>query len=205
MSSRPKRPHHLDPHDVPPRRLSDYPVRHPPGCRCQHCSPLPGPVDKPRDVIPVPATLGPFGPRSTAPFDDPTNLVLPIIRRPGFVTSIVGIAYARDATGIGPVGGQTPRHAVYIALARLNDDGSVANDAPRAVLVDRPLATGIRFFTVLSDGERSVVPPYDGGGGDPYGFVISTGSVVGQPGRLQYWWRWVPRDNRNIPLGETPG
>ena len=69
---------------------------------------------------------------------------------------------------------------------------SVADDSDRVILVNRAL----RFFTILSDGERSVVPPYIEGGDEPYGFVISTDTVLGQPGRLRYWWRFVPRDSR---------
>jgi len=133
-----------------------------------------------------------MGPTSTPFFDDPTNLVLPIERNEGMVASILGVAYYRadpTAPGFGPIPLAAPLVPVYLAVAELNDDLTARSDSPRAVLVDR----AIRHFTIWSDGERSAVPPFRGGGKQPYGFVISTGTGGDYMGRLMYWWRWVPR------------
>ena len=160
------------------------------------CTPFPGTNCV---TTPVPPTVGPMGPTISPVFEQATDLVVPIERNEGMVASILGVAYFRTPPGTAtPL--FTPLHPVYIALAQLNDDGTVDPQSPRAILVN----SQVRFFTVLSDGERSVVPPFVGGGGAPYGFVISTRWPPGteiQPGRLMYWWRWVPRATGYPSLG----
>jgi len=157
------------------------------------CTPFPGTNCV---TTPVPPTVGPMGPMSTPPFDDATNVVLPIERNEGMVASILGIAYFRTGPG-GPIPLAVPLHSVYIAIAELNENLTANPEAPRAILVDQQ----VRFFTLLSDGERSVVPPFVGGGKRPYGLVVSTGTVPRFPGRLMYWWRWVPRATGYPGLG----
>lgn len=153
------------------------------------CTPFPGTHCV---TTPVPPTVGPMGPTSTGFFDDVTNLVLPIERNEGMVASILGVAYFRadpNDPGSGPFPLAAPLVPVYLAIAELNEDGTASAASPRAVLVNDT----IRHFTIWSDGERSAVPPFRGGGKAPYGFVISTGTGGDQLGKLMYWWRWVPR------------
>lgn len=50
-------------------------------------------------------------------------------------------------------------------------------------------------FSILSDGERSIVPPFVGGGASPYGLVVTSAGVFGQPGTLRAYLRWMPRTN----------
>jgi hypothetical protein len=120
----------------------------------------------------------------TAKFGAVQNLVLPIPRRDGYYPAILGIGYARDTIG------QTALHLVRIFFGQLNDAGSFDTDAGKYILVEGD----IRFFTVLSDGERSICPPFVGGGAAPYGLGI-TAADTGDMGQLRAYLRWMPRTN----------
>jgi hypothetical protein len=135
---------------------------------------------------------------ATPKFDDPLNLVLPIPRRHGYYAAILGIGYARDDGG---VAGAVPLHETRIALEQLNDAGAAFTEAGKYVLVSQE----IRFFTILSDGERSVVPPYVGGGAAPYGLVITSVGIGGVLGQLRAYLRWMPRTNAYPALGVPHG
>lgn len=151
----------------------------------------------PRDGQPTdhyPPSLAGVFEISTVKFDDPLNLVLPIPRRPNYYAGLLGIAYSRD-TGGTPLA--TPLHNTYIALEELTAAGAVSTTAGKFVLVD----SAIRFFTILSDGERSVVPPFVGGGAAPYGLVISSVGIGGTLGQLRAYFRWMPRTNGYPDLG----
>lgn len=145
------------------------------------------PPDAPCTVASPPTLAGVFE-VATPKFDDPLNLVLPIPRRVGYYAGVLGISYARDNGGV-PLA--TPLHNVRIAFEELNDAGATFTEGGKYVLVNRM----IRFFSILSDGERSVVPPFNGGGAKPYGLVVSSAGVFGQPGQLRAYLRWMPRTN----------
>ncbi len=145
------------------------------------------PADAPCAVGTPPPLVGVFE-VSTPKFDDPLNLVLPLPRRDGYVPAILGVGYSRD---FGGVPGDVPLHNVYIAFEELNDAGATFTAGAKYVLVDQP----IRFFTILSDGERSVVPPFVGGGAAPFGLVVSSVAVGGVLGQLRAYIRYMPRTN----------
>ena len=116
-----------------------------------------------------------------------TNFALPIPRRHGYYPAILGVGYARDGGGV-PLA--VPLHPVRIAFEQLDDAGLVVPGGAKYVLVDRE----IRFFSILSDGERSVCPPFVGGGADPFGLVLSY--IGGEfPGQLRCYFRYMPRSN----------
>jgi hypothetical protein len=125
---------------------------------------------------------------ATPKFDDPLNLVLPLPRRVGYYPAVLGVGYARDGGGEPLV---VPPHATYIAFEELNDAGAPFVGGGKYVLVDAE----IRFFSILSDGERSVVPPFNGGGAKPYGLVVSSVGIGGTEGQLRAYLRWMPRTN----------
>ena len=135
---------------------------------------------------------------ATVAFDDPTNLVLPIPRRQGYYAGILGIAYARDNSGV-PL--STPLHGVYIAFEELNDAGARSVEGAKYILLDRQ----VRFFSVLSDGERSLCPPFVGGGAAPFGLVVSSVGVGDAMGRLRCFFRWMPKTNAYPALPVGPG
>ena len=134
----------------------------------------------------------------TVPFDDVTNLVLPIPRRQGYYAGILGLSYARDNTGL-PL--TTPLHDVYIAFEQLNDAMARTIDGAKYILVDQQ----VRFFSVFSDGERSICPPFVGGGAAPFGLVVSSVGVSEAPGRLRCFFRWMPKTNAYPALPTGPG
>lgn len=148
------------------------------------CEPPPG---APCTIASPPTLAGVFE-IQTPKFDDPLNLVLPLPRRAGYYPAVLGVGYARDTGGV-PVA--TPLHDTYIAFEELNDANASFVGGGKYVLVDR----AIRFFSILSDGERSVVPPFNGGGAKPYGLVISSVGIGGRPGQLRAYLRWMPRTN----------
>lgn len=125
---------------------------------------------------------------NTPEFDDPLNLVLPIPRRVGYYAGILGVSYSRDDGGVALA---TPLHNVRIAFEELNDAGATFVGNGKFILVNRQ----VRFFSILSDGERSVVPPFVGGGASPYGLVVTSTGVENQPGTLRAYLRWMPRTN----------
>jgi hypothetical protein len=139
-------------------------------------------------AVESPVTLAGVFEIQTPKFDDPLNLVLPLPRRAGYYAGILGVSYSRDDGGV-PLA--TPLHNAYIALEELNDAGATFLTGGKYVLVNRQ----IRFFTILSDGERSVVPPFNGGGAKPYGLVISSAGTGGTLGQLRAHLRWMPRTN----------
>jgi len=145
------------------------------------------PHDAPCVVSSPPPLVGVFE-VETPKFDDPLNLVLPLPRRDGYYAAVLGIGYARDTAGE-PLA--TPLHDTYIAFEELNDAGGSFVTGGKYVLVDQQ----IRFFSILSDGERSVVPPFNGGGAKPYGLVISSVGIGGTLGQLRAYLRWMPRTN----------
>lgn len=145
------------------------------------------PAGAPCVVSSPPPLVGTFAVQ-TVKFDDPLNLVLPIPRRGGYYAAILGIGYARDDGG---VPSSVPLHATRIAFEQLNDAGAVTVAGAKFVLVDR----AIRFFSIFSDGERSLCPPYVGGGEDPFGLVISSVGAGGLDGQLRAFFRWMPRTN----------
>lgn len=153
---------------------------HPDGC-CEQ------PPDAPCTVASPPTLAGVFE-IATDPFDDPLNLVLPIPRRQGYYAGILGISYTRDDGGVAL---STPLHDVRIAFEQLNDAGATFLGNGKYMLVNRQ----VRFFSILSDGERSVVPPFVGGGAAPYGLVVTSAGVGGQLGTLRAYLRWMPRTN----------
>ena len=90
-----------------------------------------------------------------------------------------------------------PLHAVTVQLVALNADNSFTPAASAGYTLVDDL---IRFFTILSDGERSVVPPFIGGGANPYGVFFNwEPGVVGQ-GQVRVYGRWMPRTNAYPPL-----
>jgi hypothetical protein len=146
-----------------------------------------GLLDAPVTVA-SPVTLAGVFEIATAPFDDPLNLVLPIPRRVGYYAGILGLSYTRDDGGL-PL--TTPLHDVRIAFEQLNDAGAAFLGNGKYMLLNRQ----VRFFSILSDGERSIVPPFVGGGAAPYGLVITSAGVFEQPGTLRAYFRWMPRTN----------
>ena len=149
-----------------------------------YCEP---PPDAPCTVSSPPTLAGVFE-VATPKFDDPLNLVLPLPRRAGYYPAVLGVGYARDDGGLPLV---TPLHDVYIAFEELNDAGASFLGGGKYVLVN----SRIRFFSILSDGERSVVPPFNGGGAKPYGLVITSVGTGGDLGQLRAYLRWMPRTN----------
>ena len=139
-------------------------------------------------TIASPPTLAGVFEIQTPKFDDPLNLVLPLPRRVGYYAGILGISYSRDDGGV-PLA--TPLHDTYIAFEELDDTDAVVVTNGKYVLVNQQ----IRFFSILSDGERSVVPPFNGGGAKPYGLVISSAGTGGPLGQLRAYLRWMPRTN----------
>jgi len=116
------------------------------------------------------------------------NFVLKIPRREGYYPAILGVGYARDGGGA-PLA--VPLHPVRIAFEEIDDAGAIVSDGAKFVLVDDT----IRFFTILSDGERSICPPFVGGGADPFGLVLSfVGGGEGEA-QLRAYFRWMPRTN----------
>lgn len=148
------------------------------------CEPPPG---APCTVASPPTLAGVFE-VATPKFDDPLNLVLPLPRRVGYYPAVLGVGYSRDDGGVPLL---TPLHATYIAFEELNDAGASFVAGGKYVLVDGE----IRFFSILSDGERSVVPPFNGGGAKPYGLVVSSVGTGGTLGQLRAYLRWMPRTN----------
>jgi hypothetical protein len=142
------------------------------------------PTDAPCTVASPPTLAGVFE-VATPKFDDPLNLVLPLPRRAGYYPAILGVGYARDDGGLPLV---TPLHDTYIAFEELDDTGAAFLGGGKYILVN----SKIRFFSILSDGERSVVPPFNGGGAKPYGLVI-TSVGTGEPGQLRAYLRFMPR------------
>lgn len=152
----------------------------------QNCDPPPGAPCALGFPVPLVGTFEVASPK----FDDPLNLVVPIPRRDGYYAAILGIGYARDGGGE-PLA--VPLHNTYIAFEQLNDSGAAFAGAAKYVLLDRQ----VRFFTILSDGERSLCPPYVGGGAAPFGLVISSDGT-GAPaldGQLRAYLRWMPKTN----------
>ena len=149
-----------------------------------YCEP---PPDAPCTVASPPTLAGVFE-VATPKFDDPLNLVLPLPRRAGYYPAVLGVGYARDDGGLPLV---PPLHDVYIAFEELNDAGASFLGGGKYVLVN----SRIRFFSILSDGERSVVPPFNGGGAKPYGLVITSVGTGGDLGQLRAYLRWMPRTN----------
>lgn len=155
------------------------------------------PADAPVTVA-SPVTLAGVFEVETDKFDDPLNLVLPIPRRVGYYAGLLGVGYARDDGG---VPSSVPFHATRIAFEQLNDAGAVTVAGAKYVLVDR----AIRFFSIFSDGERSIVPPFVGGGAAPFGLVISSVGAGGLDGQLRAYFRWMPRTSQYPGLGLNRG
>ncbi len=139
-------------------------------------------------TVASPVTLAGVFEVATLPFDDPLNLVLPVPRRQGYYAGLLGISYSRDDGGVAV---STPLHAVRIAFEELNDAGATFLGNGKYLLLNQE----VRFFSILSDGERSIVPPFVGGGANPYGLVVTSVGVVGQLGTLRAYFRFMPRTN----------
>ena len=146
--------HHFNP--VPQHQMVPVPqpplVVHPPGGGCNPIAP--GAKTPCVDVNPVP-TVGISEKALT--FDVAENLVMVIDQREGFIPAILGIGYSVDAPGalaIAP-------HPVRIDLVAVQDPTLPFTSLRRYQLLNDE----VRYFTILSDGERSILDPILGGGG----------------------------------------
>ena len=111
---------------------------------------------------------------------------LTLARRGGFYPAVTHIAYACPPSGLvlPPV---IPNHRIRISWQSGQEPQT---SAPQVILKDDAISS---FFTVVSDGERGITPPYVGGGMDPYRLVIWTAEGVNRPRFFEVQWRYVPR------------
>lgn len=128
-------------------------------------------------------SLGPIRVEDLAP------TALPLPRRMGYYPAILGVCWTIIPDVDPGVPLAAPLIPVRLAFEALDDSNGVVPGAPTYVLLD----SAVRFFTIFSDGERSLVPPFVGGGADPFGLVISYSSGGQGNGFLRCFFRWMPR------------
>lgn len=132
-------------------------------------------------------SLGPIRVEDLAP------TALPLPRRAGYYPAILGISWSIIPDVDPGVPLASPLIPVRLAFEALDDNDMVipgpTPGAPAYVLLD----SIVRFFTIFSDGERSIVPPFVGGGADPFGLVISYSNGGQGSGHLRCFFRWMPR------------
>ncbi len=128
-------------------------------------------------------SLGPIRVEDLAPTP------LPLPRRAGYYPAILGVSWTIIPDVNPGVPLAAPLIPVRLAFEALDDDNGVVPGAASYVLLD----STVRFFTIFSDGERSIVPPFVGGGADPFGLVISYASGGQGSGFLRCFMRYMPR------------
>ena len=128
-------------------------------------------------------SLGPIRVEDLAP------VALPLPRRAGYYPAILGVSWMIIPDVNPGVPLAAPLIPVRLAFEALDDDDMVQPGAASYVLLD----SAVRFFTIFSDGERSLVPPFVGGGADPFGLVISYSNGGQGEGTLRTFFRWMPR------------
>lgn len=128
-------------------------------------------------------SLGPIRVEDLAP------VALPLPRRAGYYPAILGVSWSVIPDVNPGVPLAAPLIPVRLAFEALSDANLVQPGAASYVLLD----STVRFFTIFSDGERSLVPPFVGGGADPFGLVISYSNGGQGEGTLRCFFRWMPR------------
>lgn len=128
-------------------------------------------------------SLGPIRVEDLAP------VALPLPRRAGYYPAILGVSWTIIPDVNPGVPLAAPLIPVRLAFEALGDDNMVVPGAASYVLLD----SAVRFFTIFSDGERSLVPPFVGGGADPFGLVLSYSNGGQGNGFLRCFFRYMPR------------
>ena len=159
------------------------------------------PPDAPCEVGTPPPLVGVFE-VSLGPIrvEDLAPTALPLPRRDGYYPGILGVSWSivPDVNPGTPLA--APLIPVRLAFQALDDANLPVVGAAQYVLLD----STVRFFTIFSDGERSLVPPFVGGGANPFGLVISYSNGGQGDGTLRCFFRWMPRTNA-YPGNVRPG
>lgn len=128
-------------------------------------------------------------------------IVLPRIE--GFYCAVSRISYNVLPTGaaLPPV---VPAHRIRVAWQSVPEGSTPAASqitADAYLLKDDSLSA---FFTIESDGERGIQPPFTTGGDQPYQLVIWTdGGVAAQNRQFTAQWRYVRRAQA-VPVRSLP-